>query len=79
MIRFSFAGSRGASWTTAGSGFPRQPWGVIVSSVASSGGGVIWGAGSNAGGAIARASMAALMAANSSLPVQGSTSASRSA
>ena len=29
-IRRSFAGSRGAPWTTAGSGFPRHPGGVLM-------------------------------------------------
>jgi len=79
VTRCSFAGSSGASWTTAGSGFPRQPGGVVIVSVSSPGrgGGVASSAGSKTGGAVARTSMAALMAANSSLPVQGSTRESR--
>jgi hypothetical protein len=87
-IRRSLAGSRGASWTTAGSGLPRHPGGVLIVSsqdwVGSSdpGGGeemVSSEAGRRMGGVVARASMVALIAANSSLPVQSFTRASRSA
>src|SRR5712691_5073828 len=54
VTRCSFAGSRGASWTTAGSGFPRQPGGVVIVSVSSPGrgGGVASSAGSKTGGAV---------------------------
>ena len=64
----------------AGSGFPRQPGGVVVVSVSSPGrgGGVASSAGSKIGGTVARASMAALIAANSSLPDHGSRRESRS-
>lgn len=87
-MRRSLAGSRGASWTTAGSGLPRHPGGVLIVSSpdlvgrCDAGGGEEMGsseAGRRMGGAVARASIAALIAANSSLPVQSFTSASRSA
>ena len=70
---------------TAGSGLPRHSGGVTVvvvsfpSDSSTGGGGVLSSTGGKTGGVDARASRAALMTANSSLPVQGSTSASRSA
>ena len=85
------AGSRGALWTTAGSGFPHHPGGVLtissqdlVDSSCDAGAGEETDpsssvAGRRVGGAIARAAIEVLIAANSSQPVQSFTSASRSA
>ena len=91
-IRRSLVGSRGAPWTTAGSGFPRHPGGVLtissqdlVDSSCDAGGGEETDlssasvAGRRTGGAVARASIEVLIEANSSTPVQSFTSASRSA
>ena len=85
------AGSREALWTTAGSGFPHHPGGVLtissqdlVDSSCDAGAGEETDpsssvAGRRVGGAIARAAIEVLIAANSSQPVQSFTSASRSA
>ena len=89
-IRHSLVVSRGAKCTTAGSGFPRHPGGVLtissqdlVDSGCDAGGGEETDpsssvGGKRVGGAVARASIEVLIAANSSQLVQSFASASRS-